>query len=213
MAHESFIIPQPTSKDLERFWKLVDKNGPTQHHCPELGPCWIYIGNRLSRGGYGTFWLQKRETTMHRMSLAIHLGYSPDPNLVILHKCDYRICCNPAHLVQSSQYENLQDAVQKGRMASGDRNAMRARPEIVPKGKRHYAAKLTEEIVISAREEYKLGQVSSRTLGSRYGVSYQVMHEALCGKSWKHLPGAIETSHKPFGGWRGGKRKPLSTTE
>ena len=188
MPTKAIIIPELTSKDVERFWSNVDKNGSIPEAYPWLGNCWIWQGPRI-RNGYGYFWVQGHEVGAHRVALSLQLGRSVDPELEALHICDVRLC--QRHLREDSHAENQKEAGEKGRMVSGKRHPSYLRPEVVPKGEEHYAAKLTEEIVLSAREEYRTGTVTVRMLGYRYGVAPQVMHEAICGKTWKYLSGAV----------------------
>lgn len=65
---------------------LINKNGPTPEHRPDLGPCWIYLGG-LNNGGYG------RHTKVYEK----HVGPVPAGH-ELDHLCRVRKCVNPAHL-------------------------------------------------------------------------------------------------------------------
>lgn len=101
----------PTPENIEaKFWASVDKRGPDD--------CWhwkLVPGNN----GYGlvTFWQFKQ--TAHRVSYELHNGPIPEGEgahgTCVLHKCDNRICVNPAHLFLGSQADNMHDMIAKGR--------------------------------------------------------------------------------------------------
>lgn len=102
------------SKSLEeRFWEKVDKSG---------GPdaCWPWVAAVLARGHeypYGQFRVGGRVRKAHQMAYEFATGTRVMPGLVMCHRCDFRLCCNPAHLFPGTQKENMEDASRKGRMA------------------------------------------------------------------------------------------------
>lgn len=81
------------AKDIERFWSQVDKGGAAR--------CWVWTGP-IDDDGYG--WLNLRAPRIwlackaHRVSWELANGPVPK-RLCVLHKCDYRPCVNPKHLV------------------------------------------------------------------------------------------------------------------
>lgn len=50
----------------------------------------------------------------HRMAYALTNG---PPENDVLHRCDNRPCCNPAHLWDGTQADNMADMVAKGRQS------------------------------------------------------------------------------------------------
>jgi len=96
----------------ERFWSHVDRRGPDE--------CWPWIGSSFNNKGYGR--LPERQGPGVRKSLLAHrLAYQfsttePIPkSRCVLHRCDYRKCCNPRHLFLGSIKDNNQDMWAKGR--------------------------------------------------------------------------------------------------
>lgn len=97
----------------ERFWKKVNKNGPTSEQRPELGPCWLWRG-RPNRHGYGRFGHDGRVDLAHRVAYEllvgpIPAGFEPD------HLCRVPSCVKavadehgPAHLEAVTHAENMQ---------------------------------------------------------------------------------------------------------
>src|SRR5262245_32516218 len=58
------------------FWARVDRNGPILR--PELGPCWLWTGARMPRGGYGELQFQRLHTYAHRVAYMLAHGPIPD---------------------------------------------------------------------------------------------------------------------------------------
>lgn len=94
------FIRDPT----ERFWAMIDQDGPTPEHAPHLGPCWLYTG-RLSVDGYARFGVDGRQTFVHRFAYELLVGPIPD-GLTIDHLCFVTYCQNPAHMEPVTRAEN-----------------------------------------------------------------------------------------------------------
>lgn len=162
----------------ESFWKRVDKNGPVQGHCPELGPCWAWTGGK-DKHGYGivTFYNSihrtRRRTGSHRLASFLGTGKWPDAELEVMHRCDNPNCNNPAHLILGTHHQNMADAKAKGRM----------RPVGSP-GESNPAAKFTLAIVEQIREEKRVTKMGNLKLSKKYGCSKTQMRRIVNGESW-----------------------------
>lgn len=91
----------------ERFWRYVDKKAVTE--------CWPWNGTKAK--GYGILGLCGKERTYiyaHRLSYQMHVG-PIGSGLLVLHRCDYPACVNPAHLFLGTQLDNAQDMRNKRR--------------------------------------------------------------------------------------------------
>lgn len=95
--------------ESERFWSKV--------RVGETDECWEWGGERCKLG-YGRFYVyaggSRRMHLAHRYVLADD-GVRVD-GLVVRHSCDNPPCVNPAHLTPGSQLENVQDAIDRGRI-------------------------------------------------------------------------------------------------
>jgi hypothetical protein len=90
--------------EAAQFWSQV-----------KVGPkwlCWEWQG-RKNEKGYGYIWCEKA----HRVAYSLAKGPIP-AGALILHECDNRACCNPAHLRVGSAKENARDMVDRGRHRS-----------------------------------------------------------------------------------------------
>lgn len=93
---------------LERFLFMIDKN---------LDGHWYWRGSINGfNNGYGR--MRDEEGNLkssHLISFLLFKKDIYDPTLLILHTCDIPTCCNPDHLKQGTQKENVQDCISKGR--------------------------------------------------------------------------------------------------
>ena len=88
-----------------RFWKKVDMHGPIPEHRPELGPCWIWRGHRIKKGGYGRLTGKKGTALVHKMVWENLLGTVP-LGMCLDHLCRVTNCVNPAHMEVVTPEEN-----------------------------------------------------------------------------------------------------------
>lgn len=100
-----------------RFWAKIDRRGQNE--------CWPWRGEKYSHG-YGRFVTTKGDYRAHRVAWVIVNGVEPDPLNVVMHACDNRPCCNPAHLTVGSNHENILDCIAKGRFRIGGKKSVRA---------------------------------------------------------------------------------------
>jgi hypothetical protein len=94
---------------------------PARRNYQRLGPddCWPWFG-RLDKDGYGMF---GQNGKAHRAAYEDQVGPIPT-GMSVLHNCDYRACCNGAHLFVGTQQDNLADMRAKGRQAQLIRAAL-----------------------------------------------------------------------------------------
>ncbi len=174
--------------DRERFWSKVDKTADG---------CWLWQGTMLQQG-YGCFKIAGKMYKAHRVAYL----YAVDPipvGLVLCHTCDNPRCVRPDHLFPGTYKDNMQDAMRKGRMATGDRSGARLHPERRVSRDRHWShlhpecrrgelngrARLTREQVEEIRAQYAGGNVSQFALAKAYHVAQTTISAIVRGVNWK----------------------------
>ena len=191
-------IDQITEKVKARFWAKVEKSDG----------CWLWTAKCTAGKGrwlYGEFRIGKSTVMAHRASWMINRGEIPR-GLKVCHTCDNTQCVRPDHLFLGTQKANIEDAVSKGRMASGERNAMALYPELRAKcgaygerngththpekrirGEQFPQAKLTEYSVQVIRESHAAGLGGYKRLGIEFGVSWETIRNVVKRKTWAHV--------------------------
>ena len=80
----------------------------------EATGCLNFQGCR-SGNGYRMFWLDGRMVLAHRIAFQLAGGQTTDDSPLVLHSCDNRSCCEPAHLRAGDHLENQQDKAKRTR--------------------------------------------------------------------------------------------------
>jgi len=164
--------PRARSPFEARLWGKIDVRGPDEcwewkAPCKQSGYGWIGTGTR--RG---------RMVLAHRAVWELENGPIPPRKGkghggVIMHTCDNRLCCNPAHLRLGTQKENVADMDKKGR-----------RRVYSPPGSKRPKAKHTEEQIAAFKAD-KEGTIKERA--ARHGVTIGVAKQVLYAKRWSHV--------------------------
>lgn len=155
--------------------------------------CWLWTGG-VFKNGYAAFYTGGKMVRAHRFMVeAMHVPI--DEGKMALHTCDNRRCVNPAHLYVGTREQNTQDAIERGRFASGDRNGMRTHPERhvskvhperMARGERSNQSQLTEDDIREIRAAYQNG-MTLKALGAQYGITYQAIQKIVRRRSWTHV--------------------------
>ena len=153
----------------ERLWASIEKRGPDE--------CWLWT-RKSRQSGYGWIGTQNgKHKLAHRAVWEITNGPIPEGEgyhgTVVMHLCDNRLCCNPAHLRLGTQAENVKDMRDKGRNVD--------RPPML--GNAHPRAKITPEIVRAIRDRTK----SAKELKALYGVGKATIDNVRQGRCWAHV--------------------------
>lgn len=101
------------AEDVRRFWSHVERREPTE--------CWPWLascsGREPVKHGQFTIRLDGRQRHFGAHRVAWFLAFGPIPcQFQVNHRCEFSICCNPAHLYLGTQQDNLNDARRSGRL-------------------------------------------------------------------------------------------------
>jgi hypothetical protein len=145
------------------------RSSPIEYIVDDKSGCWLWQ-RCLNNKGYGTTSINGKRIYAHRKFWELKHGPIPDGQWV-LHKCDNPACVNPAHLFLGNRRDNVDDMLQKGRSARGERS-----------GK----ARLTEAEV---REIWRRRMAGERAqeIAYEFGISRQNVSDIFSARSWKHL--------------------------
>lgn len=167
-------MPKSEEPISVRFWRKVEK--------AQVDECWLWIGG-FANTGYGQ--MSKRrddgQWTMvnsHRLSWEEHHGPIPD-GLFVLHRCDNRKCCNPAHLFLGTQADNIADMVGKQRQARGEGKPL--------------SSKLTQQQVTEIKDALapyvgrRVRRGVVRDLAAKYGVCRASITYIGKGRNWREV--------------------------
>lgn len=140
----------------ERFWSKVEKR--------ESDECWPWMGGGYG-DGYGGFMIAGLGCIgAHRVAYALTNGTTPD-GVFVLHRCDNRRCCNPAHLFLGDHSANMEDMANKGRST----------------------ARLTPEEAIAIRALAGLFGWTETRLARRFKVEQKIISQLLARKTYRHV--------------------------
>lgn len=131
---------------IDRFLNKIEKTDT----------CWNWIAAKYG-SGYGVF----DKTGAHRFSYSYFISKIPK-GMVIMHKCDNKLCVNPGHLSIGTQKDNLHDMYRKGR---------NRKKETYKSGGQHFNAKLTNDEADEMRILYSTGNFSWLDLAKIYNIS------------------------------------------
>jgi hypothetical protein len=160
---------------LNEFWNYVSKG--------KASVCWLWKGP-IHYSGYGTFNCNKHPYQAHRVAYflnfgGIELNASRDKSdrTFVLHSCDTRACCNPAHLFLGSIADNTRDMVGKKRHRT-------------PLGELHGKAKLTNAQVKAIRYLCKKKLVPQSAIAKTFGVTQTCINNVHLRKTYRCVDGS-----------------------
>lgn len=147
----------------ERFWAKVRKGRSDE--------CWEWTAS-LGPSGYGQFYVQSRHGPCAAHRVAYELLIEPVPEgMCLCHRCDNRLCVNPAHLFVGTRTDNQADMAAKGRSR---------------RGASHPHVKLTAKQVRRIRKLRARG-VQGAVLAKSMGVSQSTICDIIHGRTWQHV--------------------------
>lgn len=168
---------QLTEQQIGNFWKKVAKKGADE--------CWEWTGS-IQSNGYGQFGNNNKSPMLpHRVAFTLMSGPIPH-GICVLHKCDNRKCCNPAHLFLGTHQDNSNDCIAKGRISRGEKQS-RAVRENCRRGEDRPESKLTAEQVLEIRRIHASGEMGGHQIGRKFGIAFQHVSKIVNRKQWTHI--------------------------
>lgn len=151
-----------TDKEIERFWKKVDRRSEDE--------CWEWKASK-TKFGYGQMGAAGTVLGAHRIAFYVRFRRWPE---VARHTCDNPGCCNPYHIVDGSQADNVADMWERGRGLLGET---------------HPQSKHTDADIRQMRELYAAGALTQKGLAQRYGATQEWVGQVVRGERRKKAGG------------------------
>ena len=129
-----------------RFWSKVAIRTDDE--------CWPWLGSRDPKGYGKISGGPGLETLVHRLAFGLSRGRYP--TLQVLHHCDNPGCCNPDHVYEGTNKDNVRDRVTRGRSSMGED---------------HPKARFSDAEVRMVVNLHKVTGLSSYWLSHAYGAS------------------------------------------
>lgn len=152
-------------RGADAFWAKIDVRGDDECWPCRLAPLW----NGYCTTRYGD---NPKKRTAHAIAYEVATGDLFGPGEVACHRCDNRVCCNPAHIFKGTYSENTRDMHAKGRWAGASEK------------------RLTLAQAEAIRAEYATGEVTQVDLAKKYGIAAQNISLLLLGRSYTGKPRA-----------------------
>ena len=128
--------------------------------------CMEWSGCRFAQG-YGVVRMDGRNMKAHRIALEHNLERPIQPGLYALHSCNNPPCCNPDHLREGTNQDNVNDKLRADRQ-----------PRCETNGK----SKLTQQQVDEIRAN--VNRLTQYQLADQFGVRRPCIAKIQCGKTW-----------------------------
>mgnify|MGYP003631491426 CR=1 FL=1 len=132
------------------------------------------IWTAANDGSYGLFNAGGTKKA-HRVSYEMAHGAIPQ-GMCVRHKCDVRLCVNPAHLEVGTFKDNARDRTERGRWA-----------QVMPRGEKQGQSKLTDAVVRALRRTWATGGFDRKCLASAFNISLTTVCRVINRTSWSHI--------------------------
>lgn len=138
--------------------------------------CMEWSGARHPKG-YGNITIQNKTIKLHRFVLEQKLHRRLDENMCACHTCNNPPCCNPDHLYEGTNQDNVNDKVRAGRQARG--------PDHGSRGITNPMSKLTESQIRYIREQR--GRKLQIEIAKELGISRTHVSAIQLNRLWRHV--------------------------
>lgn len=156
----------------ERLWSWIDKRSENE--------CWPWL-MRSKVDGYGVLSRGPKLSTILAHRAVYESVNGPIPKgegyhgTVVRHRCDNRLCCNPAHLELGTQADNVRDMRERGRHVDRPPMLGRAHPRSLPL--------LNDDAIREIRDRSK----PRKWLADKYGIKPSNVDNIRGGRTWTHV--------------------------
>lgn len=105
---------------------------------PDFTKCWLWkedapLSGRDSRP---TFTFNNRRMLAYRVTYELMTGVDLSSDVILRHKCDNKMCCNPRHLEEGTHQQNMDDMKDRERHGL-PHNTVRAIKKLLLSGELH----------------------------------------------------------------------------
>lgn len=132
---------------------------------------WIWIRAKIKANGYGKTSIEKNPwitaNTSHRLAYQVFRNRELDEDVLVLHDCKRKDCCNPDHLKEGSHQDNADDTARDGTRRFGEN---------------HPSAKITAEVAKKIKESK--GDGTRKERAKRFSTTISTVGRIDAGKSW-----------------------------
>jgi hypothetical protein len=124
--------------------------------------CWLWTGGLVGRDSRPYFSVDGKKLLAYRIVYELWTGKELTPQTLMRHKCDNRVCCNPAHLEEGSHQKNMDDMKERARH-----------------GMPHQSVRHIKKLILQ--------KVPYSVIAERYGCSKSLISEIANGRAYTHV--------------------------
>lgn len=181
-----------SEREAARFWAKVDRTGP----------CWLWRGAATSDGSPTSCCVAGRAVAARRVGFVLRTGRSLPAHIHLTAVCGRPLCVRhvgprvTARLRTQLRRLDLDDAAAAAHFGLDVAAVTQARAAAPPRERARRLGENTSGSRLTARQVTELRQLAaagtpSRVLALRYGVGKTTVLDAMRGRTWPHLPGAM----------------------
>lgn len=189
---DGLFIPDSICKECSTKCRILSK-------VKNINGCWEWQG-KIGKNGYGHIKIKQKDFMPHRLMYQEYNG-ELEPGKIVMHLCHNRKCCNPEHLIQGTQKQNVHHAMNSGIQygSKGHKWTEERRKKILKnrkkpdkRGEKHHLSYLTDKEVLEIKKMLHEGK-RPREILPIYNITRQHLYSIKIGKLWSHIKLKEET--------------------
>jgi len=142
--------------------KLTDIFRYIDMHSGNQLVCWEWRGNVDTRGR-PQFSLDGKKHIAYRVVYELTQGVTLTPDVMLLHQCDNKICCNPTHVREGDHKTNMQEMCERERH-----------------GMPHHAVRNIKKLL-------EAGKQTHQQIAELYGCARETVTNIANGRTYSHV--------------------------